>query len=238
MISIRDLNKKFGKLNVLEHISVEFQANKSYAIIGPNGSGKTTLIKCLLGMVLPDSGDIDVNGETIFKHCSYRKSVGYMPQIGRYPDQMKVGKLFEMMSDLRSDSSSIDGELIREFKLHQIMHKRMHTLSGGTRQKVSGALAFLFNPSIAILDEPTAGLDPLAVEILKTKIQNERAKGKLFLITSHILSDLDELASDVLYLEEGHVLYNNSIQQLKDETGEVKLGRAIAAVMKNNLVNV
>ena len=238
MISIRDLNKKFGKLKVLEHISVEFQANKSYAIIGPNGSGKTTLIKCLLGMVLPDSGDIDVNGETIFKHCSYRKSVGYMPQIGRYPDQMKVGKLFEMMSDLRSDSSSIDGELIREFKLHQIMHKRMHTLSGGTRQKVSGALAFLFNPSIAILDEPTAGLDPLAVEILKTKIQNERAKGKLFLITSHILSDLDELASDVLYLEEGHVLYNNSIQQLKDETGEVKLGRAIAAVMKNNLVNV
>ena len=189
-------------------------------------------------MVLPDSGDIDVNGETIFKHCSYRKSVGYMPQIGRYPDQMKVGKLFEMMSDLRSDSSSIDGELIREFKLHQIMHKRMHTLSGGTRQKVSSALAFLFNPSIAILDEPTAGLDPLAVEILKTKIQNERAKGRLFLITSHILSDLDELASDVLYLEEGHILYNNSIQQLKDETGEVKLGRAIAAVMKNNLVNV
>ena len=231
MISIRDLNKKFGKLNVLEHISVEFQANKSYAIIGPNGSGKTTLIKCLLGMVLPDSGDIDVNGETIFKHCSYRKSVGYMPQIGRYPDQMKVGKLFEMMSDLRSDSSSIDGEMIREFKHHQIMHKRMHTLSGGTRQKVSGALAFLFNPSIAILDEPTAGLDPLAVEILKTKIQNERAKGKLFLITSHILSDLDELASDVLYLEEGHILYNNSIQQLKDETGEVKLGLRIVGVV-------
>jgi Cu-processing system ATP-binding protein len=238
MISIRDLNKKFGKMKVLDHVSVEFQANKSYAIIGPNGSGKTTLIKCLLGMVLPDSGEIDVNGETIFKHWNYRRNIGYMPQIGRYPDQMKVGKLFEMMSDLRSDSSTIDGELIREFKLHQIMHKRLHTLSGGTRQKVSGALAFMFSPTILILDEPTAGLDPIAVEILKTKIQFEKERGKLFLITSHILSDLDELSSEVLYLEEGRVLYDNSIQQLKEETGEVKLGRAIATVMKNNLVNV
>ncbi len=238
MISVRSLNKKFGKLCVLDRVSVEFQSTKSYAIIGPNGSGKTTLIKCLLGMVLPGSGEIDVNGETIFKYWNYRKNIGYMPQIGHYPDQMKIGKLFEMMSDLRSDSSSIDEELIQEFKLPQIMHKRMHTLSGGTRQKVSGALAFLFNPSILILDEPTAGLDPIAVEVLKSKIQAEKAKGKLFLITSHILSDLDELSSDVLYLEEGHVLYNDSIQQLKDETGEVKLGRAIAAVMKNNLVIV
>ncbi len=232
MIATRNVDKKFGRLKVLDDVSVNFQSGKSYAIIGPNGSGKTTLIKCLLGMVLPDSGKIEVNGKTIFNQCNYRKDIGYMPQIGRYPDQMKIGQLFEMMSDLRPDISATDEELIGEFKLRPIMHKRMHTLSGGTRQKVSGALAFLFNPSILILDEPTAGLDPIAVEILKIKIQSEKEKGKLFLITSHILSDLDELTSEVLYLEDGRVMYNTSIQLLKDETGEEKLGRAIASLMK------
>lgn len=238
MISIHNVDKQFGKLKVLDNVSVNFQSGKSYAIIGSNGSGKTTLIKCLLGMVLPDSGKIEVSGKTIFNQCDYRRDIGYMPQIGRYPDQMKIGQLFEMMSDLRPDIPAIDGDLIGEFKLRPIMHKRMYALSGGTRQKVSGALAFLFNPSVLILDEPTAGLDPVAVEILKIKIQSEKEKGKLFLITSHILSDLDELTSEIMYLEEGRVLYNNAIQQLKNETGEKKLGRAIAAIIKDHQTTV
>lgn len=111
----------------------------------------------------------------------------------------------------------------------------MHTLSGGTRQKVSAALAFLFNPDVLILDEPTAGLDPLAVEIIKAKIQQEMEADKLFIITSHIMSDLDELSSHALYLDNGTLIYNDSIALLKEETGEVKLGKAIATIMKRNL---
>jgi Cu-processing system ATP-binding protein len=113
--------------------------------------------------------------------------------------------------------------------------KRMHTLSGGTRQKVSAALAFLFNPRIMILDEPTAGLDPIAVETLKAKILAEKNNDRTFLITSHIMSDLDELTSNVVYLEEGSILFNDTIDLLKEETGELKLGRAIATIMKRNL---
>ena len=108
----------------------------------------------------------------------------------------------------------------------------MRTLSGGTKQKVSAALAFLFNPPILILDEPTAGLDPLSSEILKEKIQRESLKGKLILITSHIMSDLDELATDVLYLYEGKVQFFKSLEALKSESNEQKLGRIIARLMQ------
>ncbi|NOS57260.1 MAG: ABC transporter ATP-binding protein [Cyclobacteriaceae bacterium] len=235
MITVSNLGKKFGKLEVLKSIQVDFNHGSSYAMIGPNGSGKTTLIKCILGMVIPDTGIITVNGKPIANDWSYRNLIGYMPQIGRYPDQMKIGQIFDMIRDLRQDQSHMDEDLIREFKLVQMRDKRMHTLSGGTRQKVSASLAFLFNPRIMILDEPTAGLDPIAVEILKEKILAEKNKDRTFLITSHIMSDLDELTSNVVYLEEGRILFNDTIDLLKEETGEVKLGKAIASVMKRNL---
>jgi Cu-processing system ATP-binding protein len=108
----------------------------------------------------------------------------------------------------------------------------MRTLSGGTRQKVSAALAFLFDPEVLILDEPTAGLDPLSSEILKEKILKEKRKNKLILITSHILSDLDELTTHIMYLQEGKMEFFKEIDQLREETGELKLGKAIARIMK------
>ncbi len=238
MIAVSDLNKRFGKLEVLKSIHVDFNHGKSYAMIGPNGSGKTTLIKCILGMVMPDTGSITVAGKSIANDWTYRNLIGYMPQIGRYPDQMKIGQVFDMIRDLRQDQSHIDEDLIREFKLDKMSDKRMHTLSGGTRQKVSASLAFLFNPRIMILDEPTAGLDPIAVEVLKEKILAEKNNDRTFLITSHIMSDLDELTSNVVYLEDGIILFNDTIDLLKEETGELKLGKAIATIMKRNLKEI
>jgi len=117
------------------------------------------------------------------------------------------------------------------FGLRDMFEKPLGTLSGGTKQKVSAALAFLFSPPILVLDEPTAGLDPLSSELLKEKIQREHDNGKLILITSHVMSDLDELATDVLYLQDGSVQFYSSVENLKRETGEQKLGRAIAQIM-------
>ena len=204
-------------------------------MIGPNASGKTTLIKCILGMVIPEKGQISVNRKPIRNDCTYRNLIGYMPQIGRYPEQMKIGQVFDMVRDLRRNHSGLDEDLIKEFKLDQLKDKRMHTLSGGTRQKVSASLAFLFDPPILILDEPTAGLDPIAVEAVKAKILSEAGKDKTVLITSHIMSDLDELSTYLVYLEEGKILFNDSIDLLKEETGEVKLGKAVATMMRRNV---
>ena len=144
---------------------------------------------------------------------------------------MKIGQLFSMLEHIRQHNSR-DMDLFRQFELDKMSDKRMRTLSGGTRQKVSAALAFLFSPSILILDEPTAGLDPLAAEILKAKILLEKQKGKLILITSHILSDIDELTTHVLYLQEGRMQFFKELETLQQETGEMRLGKAIARIMK------
>lgn len=233
MIRIENISKRFRKLQVLENISAGFEKGQVVSLIGPNGSGKTTLIKCILGMVRPDSGKIHINGELINGDPSYREQIGYMPQIGRYPDNMKAGHLFSMLQNIRNTpAENTNHDLIREFELEKISNKPMRTLSGGTRQKVSAALAFFFNPSILVLDEPTAGLDPLASEILKAKILSEKRKGKLILITSHILSDIDELTTHIMYLQEGKLQFFKDMETLQEETGELRLGKAIARIMK------
>lgn len=232
MISFKNISKKFGNLQALNQVNLDLSGAKSYALIGPNGSGKTTLIKSLLGMVIPTSGEIFFDGDNISREWKYRNKIGYMPQIGRYPDNISIGQLIEMMENIRGGQEKIDEELIDAFKLCKIFDKKMHSLSGGTRQKVSAALAFLFCAPVLILDEPTAGLDPITAEILKEKIIQEKLKGKLILITSHILNDLDELASDIVYIFEGSLHYNNTIEALKEETNEKRLGKAIATLIR------
>jgi Cu-processing system ATP-binding protein len=233
MISIQKLTKRFKRLQALYEINVDFKNGQVISLIGPNGSGKTTFIKTILGMVKSTTGSVIVNGKKINGDPSYRNEIGYMPQIGRFPDNMKVGQLFTMMKEVRkTESLSIDDDLIHQFNLSLIYEKPFRTLSGGTRQKVSAALAFYFDPAIVILDEPTAGLDPVSSEILKEKIIQSKKKGKLIIITSHILSDLDELTTDVLYLQEGKMLFFKPIQTMRKETGEEKLGKIISSIMK------
>src|SRR4029079_18375601 len=213
MIRIEHINKKLKKLLALNDINAQFEKGQVISLIGPNGSGKTTLIKSILGMAKADSGKIFFNDELINGDPSYRSQIGYMPQIGRYPDNMKVGQLFKMLKNIRSVSlNDLDEELIEKFGLKQIFDKPMRTLSGGTRQKVSAGLAFLFNPDVLILDEPTAGLDPLSSEILKEKILAEKEKGKLILITSHILSELDDLVTEVIYMQDGSIRFHKTIE--------------------------
>lgn len=239
MIRIENIRKKFRKLQVLDDVSASFAQGQVISLIGPNGSGKTTLIKSILGMVKPDSGKIFFNNTAINGDFEYRKDIGYMPQIGRYPDNMRIGQLFNMLKHIRGGSDKeLDNELVERFNLPAIYDKPMRTLSGGTRQKVSACLAFLFNPDVLILDEPTAGLDPLSSEVLKEKIIAEKNKNKLILITSHILSDLDDLTTHIMYLQEGKMQFLKDLQTLQDETGETRLGKAIARIMKSEKLNI
>jgi len=233
MIITNNVSKQFGKLKALNNVSVTCNKGECIALIGPNGSGKTTFVKSILGMVVPDSGFITFNGKNILHDWLYREHIGYMPQIGRYPENMTIGQVLDMMKDIRSkqNKTHLDEELVQAFGLSDLLHKRMRTLSGGTRQKVSASLSFLFNPDVLILDEPTAGLDPVASEILKEKIIAEKKKGKLVLITSHILSELDDLVTQIIYMQDGNLLFHKSLEKLRHDTGEEKLSKAIASVM-------
>ncbi|MFD2512503.1 ABC transporter ATP-binding protein [Pontibacter locisalis] len=231
MITIENLRKSYGKLQVLNNVSASFGAGRVISIIGPNGSGKTTMSKCILGMVLPDDGDIKIGGESVLNKHAYRSQIGYMPQIGRYPENMKIRQVIGMIRDIRKDVKQIDEELIGLYGLEAMYEKRMGALSGGTKQKVSAALAFMFNPQILILDEPTAGLDPISAEILKCKILKEKKNGKLILITSHIMSEIEEVADEVLCLMDGQLKFHETIAGIKAQANEERLSRAIAKIM-------
>jgi len=234
MIEIKNIYKKFGKLEVLSDVNLSCKKGECIALIGPNGCGKTTLIKSILGMVLPDKGSIEFDGKPVLKEYLYRKNIGYMPQIGRYPDNMTIGQIIDMIKKIRNTNNVLDEDLLKAFELEKMFDKKMRTLSGGTTQKVSAVLAFLFNPDVLILDEPTAGLDPLASEILKEKIIKEKDKGKLIFITSHLLSELDDLITEIIFMQEGKVYFHKKVELLKAETQEDKISKAIAQILKKN----
>ena len=232
MIEFRQVTTGYGNTVAVKDITFHVEQGTITSLIGPNGSGKTTLIKSILGMVVPQSGDILFKGASIAKEWTYRNHIGYMPQIGRYPENMTIGQVLNMMQDIRKVSKTeLDNDLFDVFGLASMLDKRMGTLSGGTRQKVSACLAFMFKPDVLILDEPTAGLDPVATELLKDKIIAEKSNNKLIIITSHVLSDLDDLVTEVIYMQDGQPLFHQSLESLKTETGTDRLGKAIAQVM-------
>lgn len=233
MIEIQNLTKKFNKFTALDEVSLSFNNGHSIALIGPNGCGKTTMIKCILGLNVVEDGDILVDGKSVKEDYKYRENIGYMPQIGRYPENMTIEETIKMIKDTRKNSGdNLDTELLEAFELQNIYDKKMRTLSGGTTQKVSAVLAFLFNPKVIILDEPTAGLDPLATEILKNKIIKEKNKGKLIIITSHLLSELDEIISEIVFMNEGKVVVHQSVEDLKKETNTEKISDGIISILK------
>ncbi len=235
MIKIEKLTKSFGRFKALDNIDLDMGKGQAISLLGPNGSGKTTLIKSILGLVIPDSGIIKINGKPVANDYAYRSQIGYMPQIGRYPDNMTIEQVIKMIKEIRKDCTKYDDELFYGFGLDKMKNKTMNSLSGGTRQKVSACLAFLFSPGIFILDEPTAGLDPVSSEMLKQKISRECLKGKLVLITSHVLSDLEGMTSHIVYLQDGKLMFYKSVDELKDVTGEQRLNKVIAQMMQYRL---
>src|SRR5689334_330315 len=199
MIQISSLSKRFGRVEVLCGVDLRIARGRVVGLVGPNGAGKTTLIKTILGLTHADSGAIRIDGEPIGDGVSYRAQIGYMPQIARFPENLSASELFTMLRELRGTSTNLDDELVTKLGLASQLDKPLRVLSGGTRQKVNACLAFLFRPELLILDEPTAGLDPLSSAILKDKILAARAEGTTVIITSHIMSELEELCDDVAF---------------------------------------
>jgi Cu-processing system ATP-binding protein len=234
VIEARGIRKSFGPLAVLRGIDLDIPRGEVTAIIGPNASGKTTFNKMLLGLVRPDAGVIKLDGEVVDGSAAYRSRIGYMQQTPRLPENLCAADVFEMLSDLRGGTVQRDDELIDTLSLATVLRSPVRHLSGGTRQRINAALAFLFCPDVLVLDEPTAALDPISSSTLKDKIRRERAAGKTFLVTSHVLSEMEELADRVIFLLDGGVRFAGKPQQLMDEAGEPSLERAAAKLMREH----
>jgi Cu-processing system ATP-binding protein len=234
MIVIDNLHKKFGKNEVLKGIDLTIDGGGIFAVLGPNGSGKTTLIKSILGMVVPNGGSITLNGNSIKKSWQYRNDIDYLPQIANFPGNLTVKELIRMIKDLRSKKKAQDERLIELFKLQPFLDKKLSNLSGGTRQKVNLVLTFMFDSPLIILDEPTTGLDPISHIRLKELITSEKEKGKTILITSHIMSFVEEIADEIVFLLEGKIYFRGSISQLKKKTNQPDFEHAIASMLSSS----
>ena len=235
MIQINQLHKKFGKLIVLDGLDLEINSGGIFAILGPNGSGKTTLIKSILGMVIPNSGDIKINDQSVLKKWEYRNKINYLPQIANFPANLTVKELIAMVKNLRPKESN-DSDLIELFSLEPFLDKKLGNLSGGTKQKVNIILTFMFDSELIILDEPTTGLDPISLIHLKDIIQEEKSKGKTILITTHIMSFVEEVADEIVFLLDGEIYFKGSTKNLKSQTNQPDLEHAIAHLMKKDNV--
>jgi Cu-processing system ATP-binding protein len=231
MISISGLTKRFGTLDVLQGIDASMRAGRVTGIVGPNAAGKTTLIKTILGLTRPDSGEIRVGDIRVNGDETYRSRIGYMPQIARFPSNLTGAELLAMLRGLRGGSEPTDDILIDTLGITSELHKKLNDLSGGTKQKINAVAAFLFRPELLILDEPTAGLDPRSSGVLKDRILEDRSQGRTFIITSHIMAELQELADDVIFLADGRVRFSGSVSEMMTLTQQASLERAVAEMM-------
>ncbi len=232
-ISFKGVSKRYDKLWALREVDVDFQPGEVVMLIGPNASGKTTLIKSLLGLVRPTEGTITVNGRIIGDDPAYRHVIGYMPQISQFPASLTVGQLLDMMRDIRGLSEEeADDRLSDELGLRPQYEKHLGTLSGGTRQKVSAVLAFRSKPQILVMDEPTAGLDPLSAKRVIDEAGTIRDAGGTVLITSHLMEEVESLADRVAYLEDGRLRFILPVEEILDITGTKRLAQAIPNMLE------
>ena len=231
MISARGVWKRFGKLPVLNGLDLDVARGSITALVGPNASGKTTFNRVVLGLVRADAGEIHFDGKLLNGDARYREQIGYMPQIARYPENLSGRDVMSLVRDVRSRQAECDNELIELFNLGASLDKPLRVLSGGMRQRINAALAFLFRSDLLILDEPTAGLDPVSAGTLKDKMRREREAGRTIIVTSHVLSELDEVADRIAFLLDGVVRFSGSRDDLLRSTGELTLERAVADLM-------
>ncbi|MGB9772160.1 MAG: ABC transporter ATP-binding protein [Candidatus Kapaibacteriota bacterium] len=233
MVDIQNLHKSYGKLQVLKGIDLKIETGKITAIVGPNGSGKTTLIKCMLGLVHFDEGKIQIDSIDISNSILYRELIGYMPQIGRYPENLKAKEIIDLILSLagKRKSSNLD-YLVNLFKFEPHLNKYVKNLSGGTIQKLSVILAFLFNSKLFILDEPTAGLDPIATADLKNLILQKRNEGATFAVVSHQLTEVESYADNLVFILEGRIVINSPVKVFIQQMQKQSLEEAVIDYLK------
>jgi len=232
MIEFKNIHKKFGPIQVLKDVSLTIDKGSCVVFIGPNGCGKTTLLKCMLNMVIPDSGSITINRLNAGTNYESRRNLGFMPQIGCFPENMTVNEVVKTILSIRNYDKELDNELFEQFDIQSIGPKKMNTLSGGTVQKVSACIAFMFNPEIVVMDEPFAGLDLLAADILKRKISTELNNGKTILITSHTFSEINGIVSHVVFMNNGDILFYKPLSDLLSTTGKENVTEAVMCLLK------
>lgn len=214
-IEIRHLTKFYGASRGIEDVSLTVHPGEVLGFLGPNGSGKTTVLRVLMGLIAPTSGDIQVDGRSLFDDpTSWRLRVGYLPGDLDLYANLTVHEYLDLLSRLRGvDCAEESRRLARRLELS--LEASIAGLSKGNRQKVGVLQAFMHRPEVLILDEPTSGLDPIAQKEFASIVSERRRDGASIILSSHILQEVESVADRVVILDHGRVLAVDSVESLR-----------------------
>ncbi|HIE24030.1 MAG TPA: ABC transporter ATP-binding protein [Candidatus Korarchaeota archaeon] len=216
VIVVRDLWKRFGRIQALKGITFEVKKGSATALLGPNGAGKTTTLKILLGLLRPDSGQVEVFGMNPWRReDKVRSIIGVLHERPIYPEWASARQLIRYAAKLRGLGEMDEGRAIKLSGLEDYADVRVSSLSRGYLQRLGIALAILGDPELLLLDEPTANLDPAArMEILRLISLLKEELDVTVLISSHIIPELEMVCDSAIFINEGLVLDAGSLDEL------------------------
>jgi Cu-processing system ATP-binding protein len=232
VVEIRQLKKRFGTLTVLDGVDASIGPGQIVSVVGPNAAGKSTLLKCIVGLVHADSGEILIDGTVVNGDWRYRRKVGYVPQVPRFPEGLSVRELLGFVENLRGTRAVAASRMVELLGLEPAMRRPLRELSGGTRQKISLTIAAMFDPAMLIMDEPTAGFDPLASRRQQEWLRGEKARGKTIVVASHAMAEVEADSDRMIFMLDGKVYFDGAPREALSRTGEPTLESSIARMME------
>lgn len=218
LITTTGLSKSYGKVRALDSLDLTLEAGEPIALVGPNGAGKTTLLSLLCGFILPSNGTARVLGHPV----GSRELVGRvsaLPQDANFDPRISIERQLRLLVKLQGLSTSATREtqrVLEAVQLADIGHKKPDQLSHGMRKRLSLAQALIGNPELILLDEPTAGIDPPNVKIIRDLIR-QQSSDATFIISSHNLDELEKLCGSVVYLANGKLVEYGPIDPTADD---------------------
>lgn len=224
LLQTTNLTKRFDKQFAIHNVNFSIKEKTCVALIGPNGAGKTTILKMLAGLIKPTSGAVTFEGSTA--DMDIRSKIGYLPQYPHFPSWMS-GKEFLIFSGQlahlsKSTSKKRATELLEKLELSNASNKRIHTYSGGMKQRLGIAQAIIHKPKLLLLDEPVSSLDPIGRRYILT-LMEELKKNMSILYSTHILSDVEEVSDELLLLRQGEIIESGPMETIKDTYKTTKM---------------
>ena len=221
MLNLTRVSKSFGGRRILDRLDLDVAAGESVALLGANGSGKTTALRCIVGLARPDGGRIEIGGvDALRDPIGARRRLSYLPQQSTFPATLTVRETLAAVARLRGLAGAQVDREIALCGLETLADRGVARLSGGERQRLAMAVAFLPAVEVYLLDEPSANLDPTAMEILFQRVARLKIDGSTLLFTTHVESDVQHLATRVAFLREGRI---QSSTGLLDARGSVRM---------------
>lgn len=211
------LTKRYGSLTALDDVSIAVRPGRIVGLLGPNGSGKSTFIKTVAGLLTPQQGTVTVCGSLI--GVETKKRVAYLPDKEYLDENLRVNQLVDYFSDFYDNfDRSKAQDMLKGLEIDG--NRRFKALSKGTREKVQLVLVMSRNADLYLLDEPIGGVDPAARDyILKTIVSNYNEQGSI-LISTHLISDIEPVLDDVIFIRNGSVVLTGTVDELREEHGK------------------